>query len=486
MATFPHLPAKAAWRRLVEPVFAVIAIVIYSRALLFHLFTDLNTRSNTVVVPEADGPVTASSPGLLLVYITVYCITALLTITRWRQLLPYLRQGALILLLLSLAALSALWSATPGTTLARTVALGGSTLFALYWVLAFTVGQQLRLLATAFYLIIIACFLAVLLYPEIAIMTGEHQGLWQGVFVHKNLLGRTIALGSIAFFLLAAKHPAKSYLYWPGFWLALVLLLMSCSKATLLSYIVLFTTVAAYLAANRHYTLSLVALLSVSIASASLVSTVMFRVLPPVVFSQLVAGPAHTARGWDATLDAIIAAAPDSANVELAWPAGHGSDPASTATATPSRAGARPLLSGTGRKALWARVWQMVQLRPWLGYGYGGFWPRQDGPAAAIRQDLGAWARSAHNGFLDLLLDLGWPGLMLFVAAYSTAFFRAAAGLLHGPLDPLKLYFPMVLAYVFLINLGESELLAPNYLFWICIVCAAIYKPERAAQGPIA
>ena len=69
MAAFPHLPAKAAWRRLAEPVFAVIAIVIYSRAFLFHLFTDLNTRSNTVVVPEADGPVTVTSPGLLLVYI---------------------------------------------------------------------------------------------------------------------------------------------------------------------------------------------------------------------------------------------------------------------------------------------------------------------------------------------------------------------------------------------------------------------------------
>ena len=133
-------------------------------------------------------------------------------------------------------------------------------------------------------------------------------------------------------------------------------------------------------------------------------------------------------------------------------------------------------------------MWQMVQLRPWLGYGYGGFWPRQDGPAAAIRQNLddylGVWVRSAHNGFFDLLLDLGWPGLTLFVAAYSTAFFRAAAELLRHPLDPLKLYFPMVLAYVFLINLGESELLAPNYLFWICIVFAAIFRPERVAHDP--
>ncbi len=32
----------------------------------------------------------------------------------------------------------------------------------------------------------------------------------------------------------------------------------------------------------------------------------------------------------------------------------------------PPSAGARPLLTGTGRKVLWAQVWQMVQLRPWL------------------------------------------------------------------------------------------------------------------------
>ena len=233
-----------------------------------------------------------------------------------------MRQGTLILLLLSLAALSALWSATPGTTLARTVALGGSTLFALYWVLAFTLGQQLRAaryrVLPDYYRLLSGSASSI---PRSALWLEETPGLMAGVFVNKNLLGRTIALGSIAFFLLAAKHPAKSYLYWPGFWLALVLLLMSCSKATLLSYIVLFTTVAAYLAATRHYKLSLVALLSVLIASASLVSMVMFRVLPPVVFSQLVAGPAHTAGAWEVRLDAIIAAAPDSANSELAWPA---------------------------------------------------------------------------------------------------------------------------------------------------------------------
>jgi exopolysaccharide production protein ExoQ len=59
----------------------------------------------------------------------------------------------------------------------------------------------------------------------------------------------------------------------------------------------------------------------------------------------------------------------------------------------------------TGRTDIWAELLPEAEHRPLLGYGFGGFWTTSRIDAHDVRE--------AHNGYLDLELDLGVLGLLL-------------------------------------------------------------------------
>lgn len=84
-----------------------------------------------------------------------------------------------------------------------------------------------------------------------------------------------------------------------------------------------------------------------------------------------------------------------------------------------------------GRVPLWIELTSYVRQRPLLGFGYGAFWSPEH------IEDLGAelsWIMStAHNGFLELALNLGLVGASLAVAAALTATVRAVRGCLDAP-----------------------------------------------------
>lgn len=60
----------------------------------------------------------------------------------------------------------------------------------------------------------------------------------------------------------------------------------------------------------------------------------------------------------------------------------------------------------TGRTDIWAGLLAKVIQRPILGYGYGGFWTTE---TIEIHQ-----VTEAHNGYLEILMNLGFIGLLLF------------------------------------------------------------------------
>lgn len=65
----------------------------------------------------------------------------------------------------------------------------------------------------------------------------------------------------------------------------------------------------------------------------------------------------------------------------------------------------------TGRTDIWEALFRKVDERPWTGYGYNAFWGRDSEPAAWIRHQTGWSVPSAHNGWIDLLIQLGWPAV---------------------------------------------------------------------------
>ncbi|HUR93759.1 MAG TPA: O-antigen ligase family protein [Gemmatimonadales bacterium] len=83
-------------------------------------------------------------------------------------------------------------------------------------------------------------------------------------------------------------------------------------------------------------------------------------------------------------------------------------------------------VSAKGRIDAWRTGMNMALDRPWTGVGAGAFmvaWPEY------APGDAGA-ARTQHNTFIQLISELGFPGLLLFLTAFATglAALRGSAG----------------------------------------------------------
>lgn len=70
----------------------------------------------------------------------------------------------------------------------------------------------------------------------------------------------------------------------------------------------------------------------------------------------------------------------------------------------------------TGRGDIWAIMWRTIELHPYLGVGFSSFWLGPGGPSQFISDELMWTVPSAHNGYLEIINELGWFGFAVFVA----------------------------------------------------------------------
>lgn len=78
----------------------------------------------------------------------------------------------------------------------------------------------------------------------------------------------------------------------------------------------------------------------------------------------------------------------------------------------------------TGRVPLWTLLFEFVEKRPLLGYGYQAFWSRDHYEYLFEELD---WAVShAHNAYVETLLGMGWVGIFLMVASLFFTIQRAS------------------------------------------------------------
>jgi len=138
----------------------------------------------------------------------------------------------------------------------------------------------------------------------------------------------------------------------------------------------------------------------------------------------------------------------------------------------------------TGRTQLWADVIVQIEDKPWLGYGFGGFWLGWNGPSAAIWEETTWQPPHAHNGILDLWLDLGAVGVALFVVGFVVAVVRALR-LAQRSCDRAELLPIAFLVFMFLYNFSESTILHQNSIFWVLYVASATsVLRQHAALAP--
>ena len=125
----------------------------------------------------------------------------------------------------------------------------------------------------------------------------------------------------------------------------------------------------------------------------------------------------------------------------------------------------------SGRNDIWPALFHMISQKPFLGYGYKGFWGPYGAPADIVRQIAGWPVPNAHNGFIEVLLALGWIGGLLFFSNFLITFVKSIQ-LIRLTKKSYAIYPVVMLVFLTLSNLTESNLFVGDA--WILYVWVSL------------
>ena len=114
-------------------------------------------------------------------------------------------------------------------------------------------------------------------------------------------------------------------------------------------------------------------------------------------------------------------------------------------------------------------MWTAIEKHPLLGYGFAAFWQGMKGESYNVIVALRFVIFHAHNGLLEIWLELGAAGLLLFALSYVRAW-RRLWPLLWSKQISHAFWMIFVLLLVALYDIDENTLFAFNGLFWILYV----------------
>ncbi|WP_017314647.1 O-antigen ligase family protein [Mastigocladopsis repens] len=397
--------------RLAEKVFVVFTLFLSTTALI------------PVLLEKEDASSIAEDPYSPILFMGIYMVTFFLIIQRWKSFVRVSQKHIWIWLLVGIAMASVLWTVAPDITPRRSILLLGTTAFGVYIATRYSLREQLQLLGWTFGIIIVLSVAFAIALPSYGLMTfqegGIHTGAWRGVMMHKNILGRIMNVSTIVFLLLATSnsimHRKYHWVAWAGLILSVALIILSTSKTALVVSLTLIIIQPLYRALRSNYAQIVPLMIAVVLVIGSTATLLLDNL--PFIASSL---------GKDLTL--------------------------------------------TGRTDIWAVMLELIWERPLFGYGFNAFWQNWDNEVTAYLWRVLDWeCPYGHNGFMDLLAELGISGLAVFFISYVTACIRGVMWLrmtrtVEGLL-PL-----MYLTFLFIYNVTESTLLATNSIFWILYV----------------
>lgn len=409
--------------RLAEKAFVVFSLFLSTSALI------------PVLLETPDGS-TPQDPYSPLLFMGIYLVTVILLFRQRTSFLLVVKMDFLIWVLVGIALASAIWTVAPDITFRRGLLLVGTTLFGVYLAMRYSLREQLQLLSLALGLVILLSIVFALGLPSSGLMTtqegGVHAGAWRGVMTHKNILGRLMVLSSVVFLFVANYHSLANskyrWLAWIGYLLSFFLVICSTSKTALVVFLALMIIMPLYRTWRRNYN----QLIPIAIALILVIgsATILFVDNLPFIASSM---------GRDLTL--------------------------------------------TGRTELWSVMFELIQEHPILGYGFNGFWRDWDSDVTAYLWRTLQWeCPYGHNGFMDLLAELGILGLAVFFLSLITAYIKGIR-FLRITKNIEGLWTLMYLTFLLIYNLSESTLLATNNIFWILYVSTVFSTAIETEQA---
>ncbi|OYX59339.1 MAG: hypothetical protein B7Y93_00325 [Micrococcales bacterium 32-70-13] len=142
----------------------------------------------------------------------------------------------------------------------------------------------------------------------------------------------------------------------------------------------------------------------------------------------------------------------------------------------------------TGRLDIWAAVIGLAEQRPVLGWGWVSYWAPWVEPFDDLVVINGVTYLQAHNAWLDVLMQLGWVGLVVFTILIVTTGARVLSWSVDAPLgDPaptaaLRLLPALLLTVLLVHSLAESRLLIEAGL--VLLVYLAVASRVRGITVP--
>ncbi len=309
------------------------------------------------------------------------------------------------------------WSIEPAVTARRlirvlTIVIDAGALILIGWHAA----RFQNLLRPVISLVLLGSIIFGLGWPQLAIhqdSSAELAGAWRGLANHKNGLGDIACIGLILWCHAWLTRESSALMALLGGVLALSCLLLSRSSTSLLATLMALSWLILLLRAPpalRRYMPHLI------VGFVSLLLLYSLALLGLVPGLDLLLSPVSALTGKD--------------------------------------------LSFTGRTEIWQLVSEHIRQQPWLGSGYGAYWtgPVISTPSYAFIERMAFYPGSAHNGYLEILNDLGVLGLLLLLV-YLTSYLRQALRLLGLDRKQGALYLVLFVQQA-ITNLSESRWLS--------------------------
>lgn len=338
-----------------------------------------------------------------------------------------LRVVSPLFLVLGIAFLSTLWSQDAWLTFRRSIALVLTLVIGVYFASRFKLREQFRLLAWAFF----ACIIFSLFFELLGLNTDVGTAGWNGVFFDKVELGRNMALSALVFLFWGKVDPEHRALARAGF-VASAILVFPARDMTSLLVLVFSLMLLPYL----HLFLRRSLLWATSGMVLLLVSGMFFMFYATTNLEKLT--------GW------------------------LGKDP-----------------TLTGRVPLWILSTAMALQRPWLGYGFNAFWLPDETYTRRIWHLLHWMPPHAHNGILELWLELGIVGTGLYLAVF-VYYVAKAVNFLRQSSNPAAAWPLIFLVFLFLASLTESEFLGGSsvtFILYVAVAATVCTKARNASVG---
>ncbi|MBE8968926.1 O-antigen ligase family protein [Nostocales cyanobacterium LEGE 12452] len=360
--------------------------------------------------------------------IVSYLILFYFLVLHWKGFIYVITRSPLQFFLLAIVIFSLLWSEDLSSSLTYLRGLIRIYFLAIYLAMRYSLKEQIKLIAWAFGIAASLSMLFSAFVPGYIHESPELLGMWSGIYGHKNELGYMMAWSAGVFLHLALSGHRYRWLMWALCGISVCLIILSRSTTSLTILLAMVLLLPFYRSLKRtNYKLQVI----------MITSTLMLM----IIFSILLLNNIETVVGTS------------------------GKD-----------------LTFNGRSDLWELVISKILERPWLGYGFSGFWTSN---AASKLRATYDWASNAHNGFLEIFLELGFLGFLTFAAGFVRFFVMALTRIISVAKKPED-YWPMqILIIIVIVNFSEARLLTPswNWLMYVTTSLSLTLEYQRSHKN---